>query len=166
MSDIIGLVCMSHSPFATLLPPSGPDEPGSAFLADAAKVAVAVAALGPDAIVVIGPDHFHANFYDQMPPFVLGVEQALGFGDFGSAYGPLPVAEHLAWSIQAELADAGFDLTLSYSMTIDHGLVQSYQMVSGGTEVPLVPTAAQPRPRCDNSHWSREAGAGGGHRRP
>jgi 2,3-dihydroxyphenylpropionate 1,2-dioxygenase len=150
MSEIIGLVGMSHSPFATMLPPQDPSEPGGKFLADAARVAEAVAQLAPDAIVVVGPDHFHANFYDVMPPFVLGVEKAIGFGDFGSRCGPLPVATQLAWSIRDELARAGFDVSLSYSLTVDHGVVQSYEMVSGGTEIPLVPlvvnTAAPPLP--------------------
>lgn len=150
MSEIIGLVGISHSPFATLLPPGTPAEPGGAFLADAARVAKTVAELAPDAVVVIGPDHFHANFYDQMPPFVLGVEEATGFGDYGSTPGPLPVASRLAWSVHEGLARAGFDVSLSYSLTVDHGVVQSYEMVSGGIGIPLVPlvvnTAAPPLP--------------------
>jgi 2,3-dihydroxyphenylpropionate 1,2-dioxygenase len=153
MSQIVGFVGMSHSPFAGLLPPGSPEGPGGRFLADAARVATAVAALVPDAIVVIGPDHFHANFYDQMPPFVLGVEEAVGFGDFGSTEGPLPVASSLAWSIQDSLSDAGFDPSLSYSLTVDHGVVQSYEMLTGATMVPLVPlvlnTAAPPLPRLE-----------------
>jgi len=155
VSEIIGLVGISHSPFATMMPPSGPEEPGGRFIADAARVAEAVARLAPDAVVVIGPDHFHANFYDQMPPFVLGVEQAVGFGDFGSRSGTLPVAEQLAWSVRGTLAWAGFDLSLSYSLTVDHGVTQGYEMVCGGRPVPLVPlivnTAAPPlpsMPRC------------------
>ncbi|MEO3862611.1 hypothetical protein [Acrocarpospora sp. B8E8] len=155
MSEIIGMVGMSHSPFATLLPPAGPGQPGGRFLADARRVAAAVAALAPDALVVIGPDHFHANFYDAMPPFILGVEQADGFGDFGSKAGPLPVASALAWSIRDALADDGFDLTLSYALTVDHGIAQSYDMVRGTADLPLVPlvvnTAAPPlpgMPRC------------------
>jgi 2,3-dihydroxyphenylpropionate 1,2-dioxygenase len=150
MSEIAGFVGMSHSPFATLLPPASPAEPGGVFLADAGRVAAAVATLAPDAIVVVGPDHFHANFYDQMPPFVLGVEEAVGFGDFGSTSGPLPLASELAWSLHGGLSGAGFDLSLSYSLTVDHGVVQSYEMVSGGTATPLVPlvlnTAAPPLP--------------------
>src|SRR6266581_9690844 len=150
MTEIVGFVGMSHSPFATLLPPGSAAQPGGAFLADAARVATAVSALAPDAIVVTGPDHFHANFYDLMPPFVLGVEEAIGFGDFGSTAGPLPVASALAWSIHEGLSDAGFDLSLSYSLTVDHGVVQSYEMVAGGTQIPLVPlvlnTAAPPLP--------------------
>jgi 2,3-dihydroxyphenylpropionate 1,2-dioxygenase len=153
MSEIIGFVGMSHSPFATMTPPSDPSQPGGAFLADTERVAAAVAELAPDAIVVIGPDHFHANFYDVMPPFVLGVEEAIGFGDFGSRSGPLPIASQLAWSIRDGLAADGFDVSLSYSLTVDHGIVQSYEMVSGGSPIPLVPlvinTAAPPLPSMD-----------------
>jgi 2,3-dihydroxyphenylpropionate 1,2-dioxygenase len=149
MSEIIGLVAMSHSPFATMLPPADASQPGGRFLADAARVAAAVARLAPDAVVVIGPDHFHANFYDVLPPFILGVEEAEGFGDFGSRPGPLPVAAELAWPIRDALAGAGFDLALSYALTVDHGVVQSYDVVCGDG-VPLVPlvvnTAAPPLP--------------------
>jgi len=162
VSEIIGLVALSHAPFATLLPPQDESQPGGRFLADAARVAEAVARLAPDAVVVIGPDHFHANFYDVLPPFVLGVEEAEGFGDYGSRSGPLPVAAALAWPIRDGLAEAGFDLALSYALTVDHGVVQSYDAVCGGGDrgegggggggggVPLVPlvvnTAAPPLP--------------------
>jgi 2,3-dihydroxyphenylpropionate 1,2-dioxygenase len=131
MSEIIGLVGISHSPFATMLPPPDASAPGGRFLADAARVAAAVARLAPDAVVVIGPDHFHSNFYDVMPPFVLGVEEAEGFGDFGSRSGPLPVASGLAWAIRDGLAGAGFDVALSYALTVDHGVVQSYDVLCG-----------------------------------
>ena len=76
MSEVVGFVGMSHSPFATMTPPGAPADPGARFVADVERVAAAVARLAPDAVVVIGPDHFHANFYDVMPPFVLGVEEA------------------------------------------------------------------------------------------
>ncbi|GAA4779324.1 2,3-dihydroxyphenylpropionate 1,2-dioxygenase [Actinomycetospora chlora] len=149
MSEVVGFVGMSHSPFATLLPPAASDAPGARFLDDAARVRDAVARLAPDAVVVVGPDHFHGNFYDVMPPFVLGVEEVTGFGDFGSTSGALPVASELAWSVHAGLTDAGFDLALSYALTVDHGIVQGFEMVTGGT-VPLVPlvlnTAAPPLP--------------------
>jgi 2,3-dihydroxyphenylpropionate 1,2-dioxygenase len=115
-----------------------------------------VDALAPDALVVIGPDHFHANFYDAMPPFVLGVEGAEAFGDFGSRSGPLPVAAPLAWAVRDGLADAGFDVALSYALTVDHGIAQTYDMVRGRADIPMVPlvvnTAAPPLPsmaRCE-----------------
>jgi 2,3-dihydroxyphenylpropionate 1,2-dioxygenase len=150
MSEIIGFVGMSHSPFATLLPPQREDAPGAQFIANAGLVAATVAELAPDAVVVIGPDHFHANFYDVMPAFVLGVEEVVGFGDFGSTQGRLRTAPGLAWSIHSGLSAAGFDVALSYSLTVDHGVVQTYEMLTGGIDVPLVPlvmnTAAPPLP--------------------
>ena len=150
MSEVVGVVGMSHSPFATLLDPPAPGAPGAAFLADADRVRAAVTELAPDAVVVVGPDHFHGNFYDVMPPFVLGVEEAVGFGDFGSRSGPMPVARDLAWAVHAGLTDAGVDVAISYDLTIDHGIVQGYEMLLGGTGVPLVPlvlnTAAPPLP--------------------
>jgi 2,3-dihydroxyphenylpropionate 1,2-dioxygenase len=155
VSEIIGMVGMSHSPFATMLPPPDATAPGGRFLAAAARVSAAVEALAPDALVVIGPDHFHGNFYDVMPPFVLGVEEAEAFGDFGSRSGPLPVASALAWLIREGLARDGFDIALSYALTVDHGIAQSYDMVRGAANLPLVPlvinTAAPPlpsMPRC------------------
>jgi len=151
VSEIIGMIGLSHSPFATLLPPpAAATAPGGRFLADTARVAAAVTALAPDAVVVIGPDHFHASFYDAMPPFVLGVAEAEAFGDFGSRSGPLPVASSLAWSIRDGLARDGFDIALSYALIVDHGIVQGYDMVCGEAGVPLVPlvvnTAAPPLP--------------------
>jgi 2,3-dihydroxyphenylpropionate 1,2-dioxygenase len=150
VTTVAGFVGMSHSPFATLLPPERPGDPGGTFMANAGRVREAVSRLAPDAVVVIGPDHFHANFYDVMPPFVLGVEQAVGFGDFGSTSGPLPVAGDLAWAIHSGLVAAGFDVSLSYSLTVDHGVVQSYEMATGATTLPMVPlvvnTAAPPLP--------------------
>jgi len=151
VSEIIGLVGISHSPFATMLPPRDATAPGGRFLADAARVAAEVTALAPDALVVVGPDHFHANFYDAMPPFVLGVEAAEAFGDFGGRAGPLPVASALAWAVRDGLARDGFDIALSYALTVDHGIAQGYDMVGGRRAgFPLVPlvvnTAAPPLP--------------------
>jgi 2,3-dihydroxyphenylpropionate 1,2-dioxygenase len=150
VSEIVGMVGMSHSPFATMLPQPRADAPGGRFMADAGRAAAAVAALDADTLVVIGPDHFHANFYDAMPPFVLGVAEAEAFGDFGSRSGPLPVASGLAWRIHDGLARSGFDVALSYALTVDHGIVQSYDMVRGKVDLPLVPlvvnTAAPPLP--------------------
>ncbi|MCE0764600.1 2,3-dihydroxyphenylpropionate 1,2-dioxygenase [Pseudonocardia kujensis] len=153
MAEIVGFVGMSHSPFATMSPPADRSEPGGRFIADAERVRRAVEKLDPDAVVVIGPDHFHANFYDVMPSFIVGVERAVAFGDFDTSSGPVPVAAPLAWSVYDGLVDAGFDPALSYSLTLDHGVAQSYEMITGGIGLPLAPivvnTAAPPLPSLD-----------------
>ena len=89
-----------------------------------------------------------------MPPFVLGVEEADRLRRLRQhARARCRSPAELAWSIHDGLTDAGFDLSLSYSLTVDHGVVQSYEMVTGGTDIPLVPlvvnTAAPPLPSLD-----------------
>ena len=56
MSEIVGFVGMSHAPYATMMPPESPDEPGGAFLADVDRVARAVSRIDPDVIIAIGPE--------------------------------------------------------------------------------------------------------------
>src|SRR6476659_5447561 len=86
-------------------------------------------------------------------PFVLGVEEAVACGDFGTRAGPLPVARDLAWSIRDGLTADGFDLSLSYALTVDHGVVQTSDMLTRDAAVPLVAlvvhTAAPPLPPAD-----------------
>jgi 2,3-dihydroxyphenylpropionate 1,2-dioxygenase len=96
-----------------------------------------------------------ASIAEGIPPFVLGVEEAEAFGDFGTRSGRLPVDSALAWSIRDGFARDGFDIALSYALTVDHGIVQSYDMVAGQADLPLVPlvvnTAGPPlpsMPRC------------------
>jgi 2,3-dihydroxyphenylpropionate 1,2-dioxygenase len=138
-----------------MMPPESPDAPGGAFMADAARVARAVSRIDPDVILVIGPDHFHGNFYDVMPPFVLGVESAEGFGDFETFAGAVPVASDLAWALHAAITAADFDIALSYDLTLDHGVVQGWQMISPDKPIPIVPlvvnTAAPPLPTLQRS---------------
>lgn len=51
------------------------------------------------------------------------------------------------------LVTADFDPALSYAITVDHGLVQSYDLLCGTSQTPLVPlivnTSAPPLPRLD-----------------
>jgi 2,3-dihydroxyphenylpropionate 1,2-dioxygenase len=107
-------------------------------------------ALAPDAVVVIGPDHFHANFYDAMPPFVIGVEDAVGFGDFGSR--PARCRSPASWPGPSVRRAHPRGLRPVAVLLADRRprLVQSYEMVCGGTDIPMVPlvvnTAAPPLP--------------------
>lgn len=138
MTEVIGFVGLSHSPFINLLP-SGPGGPGSRFLEATVSLRRAVEAARPDALVVIGPDHFHANFYDVMPPFVIGAGDVEGFGDYGSRPGPLVVASDIAWSVFEDVTAAGFDPALSLDLMADHGIVQAIELIAPDPAIPIVP---------------------------
>jgi 2,3-dihydroxyphenylpropionate 1,2-dioxygenase len=139
MSEIVGFVGLSHSPFINFMPPDGPDAPGGRFLAAAAVLSRAVETARPDVLVVIGPDHFHANFYDVMPPFLIGAGAAEGFGDYGSRSGPFDIATDMAWSVFEDVSAAGFDPALSLDLVADHGIVQAIELVGPQVPIPIVP---------------------------
>jgi 2,3-dihydroxyphenylpropionate 1,2-dioxygenase len=150
VSEVVGFVGLSHSPFINLLPPSDIDAPGARFLEAAATLRRAVEVARPDVLAVIGPDHFHANFYDVMPPFLIGVGDVEGFGDYGSRSGPLTAANDLAWSVFEKVTDAGFDPALSMDLVVDHGIVQAVELIAPDHAIPMIPIivncAAPPLP--------------------
>jgi 2,3-dihydroxyphenylpropionate 1,2-dioxygenase len=150
MSEVVGFVGLSHSPFINLFPSDSVNGPGARFLAATAVLRRAAQAARPDVVVVIGPDHFHANFYDVMPPFLIGVGDAQGFGDYGSRRGRLDVATDLAWSVFEDVTAAGFDPALSMDLVVDHGIVQAVDLIAPDVSIPTVPlivnSAAPPLP--------------------
>jgi 2,3-dihydroxyphenylpropionate 1,2-dioxygenase len=138
VSEIVGFVALSHSPFLNFLPPA-PGGPGSRFLDATTTLRRAVEVAHPDVLVVIGPDHFHANFYDVMPPFLIGAGAVEGFGDYGSRAGPLNVATEIAWSVFEDVTAAGFDPALSLDLMADHGIVQAVELIAPDPSIPIVP---------------------------
>lgn len=126
---------MSHAPFwdsRSFDPSTG------SFMAAAAQARALVSGARPDAIVVIGPDHFRNFFYDAMPPFCIGVDRIMSFGDFQTPAGELPGASPLARSLLGALRDQ-FDIAVSLHMGVDHGIAQSYACLAPNLDVPLVP---------------------------
>lgn len=150
MSTVLGMVGLSHSPFCLARPPSGPSAPGAVFVEAVDTLRAAVAQADPDVLVVFGPDHFHATFYDAVPRFLIGAGRVTGFGDYGSAAGDLPDARGLAAHIAAHVGDNGFDPALSLHLTVDHGIAQAYELLVPDNDIPLVPivvnAAAPPLP--------------------
>jgi 2,3-dihydroxyphenylpropionate 1,2-dioxygenase len=137
MAELIGMVGLSHSPFWEWEQPvSGP---GAAFVAKVTEARGRCAQAAPDAIVIFGPDHFRNFFYDSLPPFCIGTERCHGFGDYGTPKGELPLARALARGILEHLMGAGFDPAQSADMGVDHGLTQSYAVLTPSPAVPLVP---------------------------
>ncbi len=116
----------------------------------------ALAAARPDAVVVLGSNHFRGMFLDLMPAFTVGVGEVLGAGEAGTPSGPLPVDTALARTIVDGLVDAGFDPAFSLRLTVDHGITHSVQHLLPALDVPIVPvvvnTFAPPLPSLRRCH--------------
>lgn len=99
----------------------------------------ALAAARPDAVVVIGSNHFRGMFLDLMPAFTVGVGEVHGAGEAGTPGGPLPVDTDLARGLVDGLVADGFDPAFSLRLTVDHGITHSLQHLVPDLDVPIVP---------------------------
>jgi 2,3-dihydroxyphenylpropionate 1,2-dioxygenase len=115
-----------------------------------------LAAARPDAVVVIGSNHFRGMFLDLMPTFTIGVAEVNGAGEAGTPAGPLPVDTVLARHIVDGLVRDGFDPAFSLRMTVDHGITHSLQHLVPELDVPVVPIVinmfAPPLPSLQRCH--------------
>ncbi|WP_306317060.1 MULTISPECIES: catechol 1,2-dioxygenase [unclassified Streptomyces] len=116
---------------------------------------------GPDALVVIGSNHFRGFFLDMMPAFTVGVGEVLGAGEAGTPSGPLPVDTDLARHLVDSLVGDGFDPAFSLRLTVDHGITHSLQHLLPDLDVPIVPVVinmfAPPLPSLDRCRALGEA---------
>lgn len=99
----------------------------------------ALAAAAPDAVVVIGSNHFRGFWLDLVPPFTMGVGEVVASGESGTPKGPLHVDVDLARALAQSVVDAEVDLAISARMQVDHGQTHAVQYLLAGLDVPLVP---------------------------
>lgn len=157
MSDVVLGVGASHSTLMNThwaevdhLPEAHRFRDGLATARDA------LAAARPDAVVVIGSNHFRGMFLDLMPSFTVGVGEVLGAGEAGTPGGPLPVDTDLARAVVDHLVGNGLDPAFSLRLTVDHGITHSLQHLVPNLDVPIVPvvvnTFAPPLPSLRRCH--------------
>ncbi len=99
----------------------------------------ALAEQRPDALIVIGSNHFRGMFLDLMPAFTIGVGEVNGAGEAQTPGGPLPVDTALARTLVDGLVGDGFDPAFSLRMTVDHGITHSLQHLVPALDIPIVP---------------------------
>lgn len=121
-----------------------------------AQAREAIVAARPDAVVLVGSNHFRGFWLDLIPSFTLGVGEVLASGEAGTPKGPQLVDTELAQALAQGLVDAEFDVAISARLQIDHGQSHAIQYLLDGLDVPVVPLVvnvfAHPLPtlgRCD-----------------
>jgi 2,3-dihydroxyphenylpropionate 1,2-dioxygenase len=103
------------------------------------RAAEALARAEPDAVIVIGSNHFRGFFLDLMPAFTVGVGEVLGAGEAGTPGGALLVDRDMARDLATGLVDRDFDPAFSLRLTVDHGITHSLQHLVPGLDIPIVP---------------------------
>jgi aromatic ring-opening dioxygenase catalytic subunit (LigB family) len=101
-----------------------------------------IAALDPQAIVIVSDDHMHNFFLDNFPAFCFGL---------GSSY-PTPIEDWLhaekrvlpghpglGAHLHGEALSSGFDPAFSMQLTLDHGLLTPLELAGLPRDLPVVP---------------------------
>ena len=97
-----------------------------------------IAALRPDAAVIVGSNHFRGFWLDLMPSFSIGVGEVVSSGEHGTPQGTLPSHAALGQHICKSLVAQDFDPAFSTRITVDHGISHAYQWLLS-TQIPIVP---------------------------
>lgn len=108
-------------------------------------------AFDPDVVVCFGGDHYSHVHLDRAPTFMVGHVAEAG-SDCGGTPGKLDIPMALSTALAAHLVEAGFDITVSYAMKLDHGFSNPLGFFLHGDLAarPVIPvhlnTLSDPRP--------------------
>jgi 2,3-dihydroxyphenylpropionate 1,2-dioxygenase len=154
VATVVSCGAISHSPMMNY-PIDRDHDRVDRFRTAAGEMSRRIREAKPDALVVFGPDHFRTLFYDLMPSFVIGIGSVSGWGDWNTPVGPFQTDGALANHILQSTRSAGFDLSFSQEIKVDHGVTQPLQLLEL-TDIPFVPVlvnaAGPPLPSPSRCH--------------
>jgi len=144
MADIVAGIATSHVPFLAMHPQFELAEEGqrNRVVAGLNEARQLLEQARPDVIVIFSTDHFDRCFYDNLPPFLVGVGK--------EAEGPinewlrmpkvkLQVVGELGRFIVSEGLQNGVDFALSEELPLDHAEVVPLSYITPRWDVPIVP---------------------------
>jgi len=149
MAEIVMGAALSHSPLMNVNIPLDAKEAVDAYRRMACALGEKIRVVNPDVLIVIAQDHFRTTFYNNMPAFLIGVGDVARWGDWRGSKGPLNTDTALARHIAKDMYQRNFEPSVSYDMKVDHGSVQSLELL-GMVDMPVIPilinAAAPPLP--------------------
>jgi aromatic ring-opening dioxygenase catalytic subunit (LigB family) len=143
MAEIVAGIATSHVPFMAAPRRAEVDEGQHArVIAGLGEARKLLEQARPDAIVIFSTDHFDRCFYDNLPPFLVGIgEEAEGpvTNLSGMPKVKLKIASALGRFIVSEGLDNGVDFALSQDLPLDHAEVVPLSFLTPRWEIPIVP---------------------------
>lgn len=137
----IQVICSSHAHLMDYQELPVDESIRREVLANIAKHRQMIADFDPDLVIKIGDDHASGFGLALMPPFTVGI-RATAIGDFNCSKGPLSTDEARGRALVTALLDYGIDVSYSYDMAVDHGVVQLLDHYFGGVDkiatIPIV----------------------------
>lgn len=157
MAELVGVIGVTHNPLVWSLMSNStpPDLEGVASNFERLREQVVKAA--PDVIVLVGSDHFHMLFTNNMPSFMIGKAPRMRavfpneVRSFGLTPSTVPGDHEFATDLLGRSGPGGgFDFSFSDEPWLDHAFVIPLLSLDPGLEIPVVPiftnTTAPPLP--------------------
>lgn len=148
MAELVAVIASTHHPFyyKTSTLPEGERPPFAAeWISKIQNFRETLTKARPDVLVMVGSDHFHQLWLDNMPQFLVGkapVYDANWYNEereFGLPRMRLAGDEAFSQHILREGLDAGFDLAFSNELRIDHSITCPIITLRPEADLPIVP---------------------------
>jgi protocatechuate 4,5-dioxygenase, beta chain len=148
MAEIVAVIASTHHPFYYRASTStGSERPPFAdeWTAKILAFRETLTRANPDVLVMVGSDHFHQLWLDNMPQFLVGKAPTYDANwyneerEFGLPRLKLAGQEDLSAHILRAGLDAGFDLAFSNELRIDHSITCPIITLRPEADLPIVP---------------------------
>jgi protocatechuate 4,5-dioxygenase, beta chain len=148
MAELVAVIASTHHPFYYRASTSrGADRPPFAdeWVAKIERFRETLTAARPDVLVMVGSDHFHQLWLDNMPQFLVGKAPFYDANwyneerEFGLPRFRLPGDEAFSAHVLRGGLDAGFDLAFSNELRIDHSITCPIITLRPQADLPIVP---------------------------
>jgi protocatechuate 4,5-dioxygenase beta chain len=148
MATVVAVLASTHHPFyyrASTSPPESRPPFADEWVRKVEAYRETLTRANPDVLVMVGSDHFHQLWLDNMPQFLVGKAPAYDGNyyneerEFGLPRMVLQGNEELSAHILRGGLDAGFDLAFSNELRVDHSITCPIITTRPQADLPIVP---------------------------
>jgi hypothetical protein len=148
MAELVAVIASTHHPFYhRASTATGEDRPPFAdeWVRKVEAFRETLTRARPDVLVMVGSDHFHQLWLDNMPQFLVGKAPFYDANfhneerEFGLPRMLMKGQEDLSAYVLREGLDAGFDLAFSNELRIDHSITCPIITLRPQNDLPIVP---------------------------
>src|SRR6201986_444968 len=148
MAELVAILATTHHPFyyaTSKLPPDEAPPFAAEWVRKVESYRETLTRMNPDVLVMVGSDHFHQLWLDNMPQFLIGKAPFYDGNyyneerEFGLPRLLLKGHEELSGYLLRRGLDAGFDLAFSNELRIDHSITCPIITLRPEADLPIVP---------------------------
>lgn len=142
MADLVAAFAASHAPLIVSDPDSARAEQKRRIHEAMYQLRDELLAASPTALVICSNEHFINFFYDNLPPFCVGMaDRYLGPVEpwLGMPQAWVPGQHKLGEWIVSHALEHDFDLSLSQELRLDHGVMAVLHFLTPDMDLPIVP---------------------------